>query len=141
MGGVALGMVMRGAKRVPARQVSDGTLRAAALLTATHDRTAPSLILMDDIDHGLHLEAQLEMIKAIRAVMQVRPELQVICTTHSPYLLHDVAPEEVQVMALDGQGRTRLKPLTDHPEVDRLRSVMTAGELWANLGEPWVLED
>lgn len=135
----ALQLVMRGAGAVPAGRVSDGTLLALALLTATHNRDLPDIVLMDDIDHGLHLAAQLKMLEAIRSVMRVRPELQVICSTHSPYLLHQVAVEEVRVMTVDAQGHAHLKPLSDHPEIGRWRTAMTAGELWANLGEEWIL--
>jgi energy-coupling factor transporter ATP-binding protein EcfA2 len=138
-GGQRVGFVMKGARQIRATQVSDGTLIALALLTATHDRSQPDIVLMDDIDHGLHLGAQVQLIAAIRAVQKVRPNLQVICTTHSPFLLHDVHPEEVRVMAVDGEGRTFVKPLTAHPEIDRWQGSMTAGELWANLGEDWVL--
>lgn len=137
----ALELVMQGAGRVPASQVSDGTLLALALLTATHNRDLPWLILMDDIDHGLHLGAQYAMVKAIRAVMEVRPELQVVCTTHSPILLDSFDLAEVRVMALDANGHTRVKPLSAHPRLDEWRSTYSAGELWANLGEDWVLGD
>lgn len=125
--------------RVPSSKVSDGTLLALALLTVVHHPDMAKVILIDDIDHGLHLGAQLEMLKAVRAVMAVRPELQVICTTHSPYFLHAVEVEEVRVMALDADGHTVVKPLAAHPDITKWRAAMTAGELWANLGEDWLL--
>lgn len=134
-----LELVMRQG-RVPVEQVSDGTLLALGFLTAIHHPSLPKILLMDDIDHGLHLSAQLELLKAIRAVLSLRPEVQIICTTHSPYFLHDVKVEEVRVMALDAEGHTVIKPLAEHPQIDEWRTAMTAGELWANLGEEWVLE-
>ncbi len=124
---------------VPAARVSDGTLIALALLTAVHNPDLPRIVLLDDIDHGLHLGAQHEMIKAIRAVQKVRPELQVICTTHSPVLLDSFEVAEVRVMALDKDGHTVVKPLKDHPKVDSWRAGFSPGELWANLGEDWVI--
>ncbi len=130
---------MNGGGRLPASNVSDGTLLALALLAVTHNREMPSIVLMDDIDHGLHLGAQFEMIKAIRAVMDVRKDLQVICTTHSPVLLDSFAVSEVRVMAQDTQGHTKVKPLKDHPKLDAWRAGFTPGELWANLGEEWVV--
>ncbi len=133
-----LSLVMLGAGRVPAATVSDGTLVALALLTVAHHRDLPNIVLMDDIDHGLHLGAQHEIITAIRRVMELRPELQVICTTHSPILLDSFHVSEVRVMALDAEGHTRVKPLADHPKLDEWRPGFTAGELWANLGEDWV---
>lgn len=135
-----ISFVMHGAGEVPATRISDGTLTALALLTATHNRALPSLVLMDDIDHGLHLTAQYELIKAIRAVMAVRPELQIICTTHSPILLDSFEPKEVRVMALDKEGHTRVRPLTALPDFEKHRRGLQTGELWASSGEDWVAE-
>ena len=126
--------------RVPANRVSDGTLLALALLTAAHNPDMPDLLLMDDIDHGLHLGAQLELLKAIRTIMARRPGLQIVCTTHSPYFLHAVSVEEVRVMALNAEGHTVVRPLAAHPDIAQWRTAMTAGELWANLGEEWLLD-
>lgn len=139
-GGVALNLQMRGAGLVPAEAVSDGTLLALALLTATHAPEAPPIVLMDDIDHGLHLGAQFAMVQAIRKVMEVRPALQVVCTSHSPYLLDAVTPEEVRVMGLDQAGHAHIRPLTAYPKFEKYRRGLQTGELWASVGEDWVTE-
>lgn len=126
--------------RIPAHQVSDGTLLALAVLTAAHNPDQPSLLLIDDLDHGLHLRAQYAMVKALRAAMRSRPDLQVVCTTHSPFMFEDIEGEEVRVMALDAQGYTRVRRLTEHPDYARWRTAMTSGEVWANVGEDWVVD-
>ena len=138
-GGVALGMVMKGAGLLPASAISEGTLLALALLTAVHDRDLAPVILMDDLDHGLHLGGQVRLVKAIRDVIHTVPGVQVICTSHSPYLLQEVPAEAVRVMALDPEGRAHLRPLVEHPEYAKWAQVMNTGELWANLGEEWVV--
>jgi hypothetical protein len=61
------------------------------------------------------------------------------CTTHAPVLLDSFEIEEVRVLALDMQGATQVKPLSEHPELDQWRRAMGTGELWANLGEEWVM--
>jgi predicted ATPase len=136
--GVSLWMVTKSGGPVPLLAVSDGTRMAMALLAAIHNRDMPSLVLMDDIDHGLHLSAQYEVIAAIRRVMARRPELQVVCTTHSPVLLDSFDKKEVRVMALGPDGLARIQPLSAHPPVDGYRAGFSSGELWANLGEDWV---
>lgn len=125
---------------VPARQVSDGTLLALAVLTAAHHPDLPSLLLIDDLDHGLHLSAQYALVKALGVARESRPELRVLCTTHSPFMFEEVDGAWVRVMALDDPGATRVKRLSEPPEYERWRSGMTTGELWANLGEAWVLD-
>lgn len=126
--------------RIPAAQVSDGTLLALALLTVVHNPDLPKIVLMDDLDHGLHLGAQVRLVEAIRAVQALRPELQVVCTTHSPVLLDSFDVSEVRVLALDAAGHTHVKSLADHPRLDAWRSGFSSGELWANLGEDWVID-
>lgn len=135
-----LSLVMRGTGAFPAYQVSDGTLFALALLTVVHSPDLATVVLIDDIDQGLHLRAQIALVDAIRAVMELRPELQVICTTHSPYLLDRARPEEVRVMSLDANGHTQVRRLTDHPQYAKLHLGLQTGEFWASMGEEWVSE-
>ena len=139
--GYALDLSFRGVGRVPAHQASEGTLLALALLTAVHAHELPNIVLIDDIDHGLHLSAQYTLIKAIRGVMEARPELQIICTSHAPVLLDSFDVKEVRVMALDKDGATRVRPLSEAPGFERLSRGMGTGEIWASLGEDWVLND
>lgn len=139
--GYVIDLSFRGAGRIPAAMASEGTLFALALLTALHAPDMPRIILMDDIDHGLHLSAQYKMVEAIRKVMAVQRDLQVVCSSHSPIMLDCFKTEEVRVMALDKEGRSRLKPLSAHPEFKRWSRSMGTGELWANLGEDWVCDD
>jgi hypothetical protein len=63
-----------------------------------------------------------------------------VCTTHSPYLASQFEPSEVLVMALDRERRTHVARLDEHPEFDQLRYGFQTGELWAALGEDWVIE-
>jgi predicted ATPase len=133
-----LDLSFKGAGRVPAERASEGTLFALALLAALHGPDMPSLLLIDDIDHGLHLTAQFQVIKAIRAVMERRPALQVVATSHSPFLFEQVRGAEVRVMALNAEGHACVQPLTAHPEYDRWARSMSTGEVWANVGEAWV---
>lgn len=138
--GFGIELSLKGAGRIPAKQASEGTLLALALLTVVHGPDMPRILLIDDIDRGLHLGAQVRMSEAIRAVMKVRPDLQVICTTHSPFMLQSFPAEDIRVLALDKEGHTRVKTLTEHPQYEKWSNVMSAGEIWANLGEEWVTD-
>lgn len=125
---------------VPADLLSEGTVLALGLLTKLHEPQRPRLVLLDDIDRGLHLSAQAEMVKRLRAILDREPDLQIVCTTHSPYLLDLFAPEEVRVMAIDAERRTHVRALSDHPDIEKWKIGTQTGELWATLGESWVLE-
>jgi hypothetical protein len=66
------------------------------------------------------------------------PELQIVASTHSPFLLREVAAEEeVRVLGQTEVG-VRCRTLTEHPEYERRKTVPSTGEIWANLGEDWV---
>ena len=68
------------------------------------------------------------------------PELQIVCTTHSPYLLDLFEPSEIRVLALDSERRTHARPLTEHPDFAKWKFGTQTGELWAALGEAWVVD-
>jgi predicted ATPase len=109
---------------VPSDLLSEGTVLA---------------LVLDDIDRGLHLGAQVKLVQVLRDLMKLDPELQIVCTTHSPYLLDLFEPAEVRVLTLDAERRTHARPLTEHPDFGKWKFGTQTGELWAALGEEWVL--
>ena len=128
-------------KGLPAHEMSEGTILATALLTLLHGENPPNLLLMDDIDKGLHPRAIASLVEILRGIMEQRPDLQIIATTHSPYLLDQIPVESVICMHVADDGYARAKPLTDHPEYPRWKGVMTAGEFWGTMGDEWVTRD
>jgi predicted ATPase len=126
--------------RVPASRLSEGTLFALGLLTLLTAPSSPKLVLIDDIDKGLHPSAQVELVKILRAFLAADPELQIIATTHSPYLLDNFEPEEVRVMTLGDDGFAMCRKLTDHPKFTKWEGALAAGEMWSSVGERWIRE-
>ena len=123
---------------VPADLLSEGTVLVLGLLTKLREPHRPRLVLLDDLDRGLHLGAQARLAQVLRALMKLDPELQIVCTTHSPYLLDLFEPSEMRVLALDAERRTHARPLTEHPDFGKWKFGTQTGELWAALGEAWV---
>lgn len=126
-------------RRIPADLLSEGTVLTLGLLVALRHPTCPRIVLADDIDRSLHPEAQAELVRCLRAILEQRPELQVVCTTHSAYMLDHVALDEVRVMRLDERGHALCRPLSDHPESQRWRKMLRTGEFWASIGDDWLL--
>ena len=123
---------------IPADLLSEGTVLALGLLTKLREPERPRLFLLDDIDRGLHIEAQARLVAALRELMVREPDLQIVCSTHSTYLLNLFKPDEVRVLALDDARATHARPLTAHPEFDTWKYGTQTGELWAALGSAWV---
>ncbi len=128
-----------GADSLSAHEVSQGTLLVLGLLTALYATDRPRLVLMDDLDHGLHPAAQRELVSLLRRLMASDPELQIVATTHSPYLLDALEPAEVRMTLLDHQAHTVCKSIEEHPEFNRWKDEMLPGELWSMFGEKWLI--
>jgi predicted ATPase len=127
-----------GADTIPAEQVSEGTLLVLGLLTAVYAPDRPNLVLLDDLDRGLHPRAQVELVSFLRGLLDTHPDLQIVATTHSPYLLDHMEPQEVRMTVLDETGSTLVAPLTSHPEYPQWKDEMAPGEMWSIFGEKWL---
>lgn len=128
---------INGMAALPAHALSEGTLIALGLVTALRNRSGVSVLLIDDIDHALHPKAQWELVGLLRRMLAADPDLQIVATTHSPYLVDVLEPHEVRVCALDSKGVSHCRSLADHPKA-RLLDVLTTGEFLGAEGEDWV---
>lgn len=127
------------AKEVPVSCMSDGTLLVLGLLTVLHT-TRSKLILLDDLEHGLHPKAQREFVPLIRELLKSTPGLQIVATTHSPYLVDVLEPEEVRITTVTDRGDVQCSTLDRHPDFARWKDEMSPGEFWSAVGESWVAE-
>jgi energy-coupling factor transporter ATP-binding protein EcfA2 len=125
---------------LPAQALSEGTVLALALVTVLHYEQ-PSTLLLDDLDKGLHPLAQRELIELLRRLLAQHPELQVLATSHSPFLLDSLSPDEVFVVGSVSPQESRVRRLDTHPKFTKYRDVMDSGALWSHLGEDWVAEE
>ena len=120
--------------------MSEGTLLTLGLLTVLAVPFHTGTILIDDLERGLHPKALGELVRQLRRVQEQYPELQVVATSHSPYLLDHFKAEEILLTSLDEEGYAVVKPLTDHPEYERWKDLMAPGEFWSTVGESWITE-
>ena len=110
-------------------QVSEGTLLTLSILAAAELVKRPTLLLIDDIDRALHPTAQRELVKLLRQVVALG-HLEIICTTHSPYILSEFALDEVLVLK-EVDGESRCMSLADGPDAQRWMKELDAGEYWS----------
>ncbi len=129
-----------GGESLEAFQVSEGALLVLGLLAALHAPDRPNLMLLDDLDKGLHPKAQKELVTLLRGLLDTNPDLQIIATTHSPYLLDCVEPNEVRMTHLNDDGSTMCAALTRHPKFQKWKDEFHSGEMWSLFGEKWVVE-
>jgi predicted ATP-dependent endonuclease of OLD family len=81
------------------------------------------------------------MLKELLALEEFSP-LQIVATTHSPYILDELDPSEVQAFALRDDGTVATKRLSEHPDAARVKGTLRAGQLWSLEPErDWILGD
>ncbi len=128
------------ASDVSAKYVSEGTLLALCVLTAAARFKGEALVLIDDLERGLHPKAVHDLVKTLRELQKVNPKLQIVATSHSPYVLDELEPQEVRVVTRDAELGTIVGRLTDHPNFEKWKDAMLPGEFWSHVGEDWLLE-
>ncbi|WPB77965.1 ATP-binding protein [Archangium violaceum] len=116
---------------IPAHGASEGTLITLALLTALCSPHRPRILLLDDIDQSLHPQAQMELMGELKRLLEGFPEVQLVATTHSPYILDALDPSDVRVFAPRKDGSVACRSLSEHPQAEKMRGVLTAGQLWS----------
>jgi predicted ATPase len=121
---------------IPAYDISDGTLRILAFLTALYQENTPSIICFEEIENGVHpwlLHKIMELLKIVSTEGITGNPVQVLITTHSPVLLNYVEPHQVRAVELDDEGKTQVHALpTDSARFKKALEAYdgSLGELW-----------
>lgn len=99
----------------PAEDVSDGTIRALAILVALADPRT-SLLVVEEPENSVHPWIVKVLIEQLR---RVSSEKVVIITTHSPIVIDLLSPEEAWIV-FKRKGATSISRLTEFdPELTR----------------------
>jgi AAA15 family ATPase/GTPase len=121
---------------IPASDISDGTLRILAFLTALYQENTPSIICFEEIENGVHpwlLHKMMELLKLVSTEGITGKPVQILITTHSPTLLNYVEPHQVRAVELDNEGKTQVHNLpTDSVRFQKALEAYdgSLGELW-----------
>lgn len=130
---------MNTGERIPAHAISEGTMLTLGLLAVLMNPTQPNLILLDDVEQGLHPKAQRELMTVFKEIIQSNKNLQIIFSTHSPYIVDELVPSQVYILNNTNSGFTISKRLDEHPDVEWAKQTLTTGEFWDAEGEDWVV--
>jgi len=132
--GHVLRFLTRHGEELAADAVSDGAILCLGFLALYYQPSRTDVLLIEEPENGVH-HSRLKDIVGILRSLQDHKNLQVVLTTHSPYLLDLVEPEHVRVFAKAKEGAVRVRKLSDYPEVDRLKKHFMSGEIWTGLSE------
>lgn len=114
---------------VMARFASDGTLKMLCYLVLLHDPVPASFIGIEEPENFLHPRLLYGLAEECRGAAE---STQILVTTHSPFFLDALRPNEVRVLWRDDVGYTRCHSLGQD---DKVRAFMDAG---AQLGDLWM---
>ncbi|MDZ8036126.1 ATP-binding protein [Nostoc sp. DedSLP04] len=130
---------MNTGNRISAHAISEGTMLTLGLLTVLMNPTQPNLVFLDDVEQGLHPKAQRELMTVFKEIIQYNTNLQIIFSTHSPYIIDELVPSQVHILNNSNSGFTISKRLDEHPDVEWAKQTLTTGEFWDAEGEEWVV--
>ena len=112
-----------------AKFASDGTLKMLAYLVLLYDPTPPPFIGIEEPENFLHPRLLPELAEECRAASA---RTQLLVTTHSPFFLNGLRPDEVRVLWRDERGYTQTRRAAD------LQGVSEFVEHGALLGQLWM---
>jgi len=140
---VSLGLRLRGkgasgtGEVVTADNLSQGTLYLLAVLFLVFQPVPPSVVCIEEIDRGMHprwlrsLRDLLYRLSYPHDFGQNRAPVQVLATTHSPYLLDLFKdhPEEIIISQKHGLS-AHFERLSDRADLGALLGEASLGDLW-----------
>ena len=115
-----------------AQQMSDGTLKIFAYLLMLHDPSPPPFICIEEPENGLYhklLEVLAAEFRSRATGEQNTP--QIFVTTHQPYLIDALTPEETWILEKGEDGFATISRASDDPTVRAMVDEgLPLGGLW-----------
>ncbi len=117
---------------IDARSMSDGTLRFIAIVVALLTGKAGSLLVIEEVDNGLHPSRSQELVNVLN-VLGEKSRIDIICTTHNPVLIdtfgHEMIPFISYVTRSDETGCSVVRLLEDKQNLAKLMASNSVGDL------------
>jgi predicted ATPase len=112
--------------------LSDGTLRVLAIAAAMLSAPEGSLVVIEEIDNGVHPSRAQHLLQQIQSIAS-RRNLRVLLSTHNPAMLNALpdraVPDVVFCYRHPEDGASRLVRLADVPDYPELIAQGTLGHL------------
>jgi len=114
---------------IDARGMSDGSLRYLAIVTALLTREKGSLLVIEEVDNGLHPSRAHLLLEMLRTLGKERG-VDVIVTTHNPALLDAAGGKMLPFITVAHRdGKTGVSQLIQLEDVNQLPKLMASGSL------------
>ena len=117
------------AQPIQAKYASDGTLKMLAYLTVLYDPIPPQFIGIEEPENHLYPHLLPELAEECHLASA---KTQLMVSTHSPFFVNDLRPDEVFVLYRNDKGYTKAQKPSD---MKGIKEMMDAG---AKLGDLWM---
>lgn len=114
------------------RQMSDGTLKMFAYLLLLEDPSPPPFLCIEEPENGLyHKLLEILACEFREHANKKGYKSQVFITTHQPYFINALSPEEVWILEKDKDGFSTIKRVSENDLVANLvEQELPLGDLW-----------
>ncbi|MCI0676249.1 MAG: AAA family ATPase [Phycisphaerales bacterium] len=127
----------KGLHRIPAPEISQGTLLALTMLALAYLPEPPPLVCFEEPDRGIHPRLLRDVRDALYRLSypeefgETRKPIQVIATTHSPYLLDLFRdkPEEIVIANKLGDN-VKFERLSERKDLHSILEDSHLGDAW-----------
>lgn len=114
---------------IDARGMSDGTLRYLAIVAALLTRESGSLLVIEEVDNGLHPSRAHMLVDMLKTLGKQR-NIDILVTTHNPALLDAVGVSMVPFITVAHRDDvTGFSKLTQLEDIEQLPKLMAGGSL------------
>ena len=115
-----------------AQQMSDGTLKVFAYLLLLEDPTPPPFLCIEEPENGLYHKLLEALAREFREHATGKKDgSQIFITTHQPYFVDALAPEEVWVLEKGEDGFSKIHRASNDPTVvNMVKEGLPLGGLW-----------
>lgn len=108
-----------------AKQMSDGTLRAFAILVAMLQPNRPALLIIEEPEIAIHLGALSTLVELLQLDTD---RTQVLITTHSADIIDSLPLESLRVVWHEA-GTSKISQLAEHTKIPVRNGLITPGQL------------
>jgi len=115
-----------------AQQMSDGTLKVFAYLLLLADPAPPPFICIEEPENGLYHKLLETLAKQFRAhVTEGKNKSQIFITTHQPYFVDALEPNEVWILEKGDDGFSKIRRANEDQAIQGLvNEGLPLGGLW-----------
>ena len=113
------------------QKMSDGTLKLFAYYLLLHESNPRQLVFIEEPENGLYHHYLADLAEEMKKNVGRGFSKQLFVTTHSPFFVNALSPEEVWVLRKEADGFSVAQRVSDYPFVNELTEQgVVVGDLW-----------